>query len=650
MIKRKQALIQSGLRSLLTACAGALVLCACVKQPLNAVSTFNSGPLFEEVTKAVGLRSEPTWKYGGPSIADLNGDGRYELMLSNHHRVTAQLFWANQDGQYVEHNSPLMKHDVHGIAPGDFDADGDADLLISLGGGNGSKPQPPRLLRNDDGILVDITEQAGIGGMGARGRAVRWIDLDNDGDLDILQINAAVLLSEKIPRNLMFENLGDGQFRYVPNSTFEAIDAERVLITDFDGDHIPDLVCFTPLSLWKGTDKFDFIDVTEAMLPAALHKTEHVMAVADLDIDNDGDLDLYLARGKTYYELANNSVDFDPEQGRIDLRDEGNKSHDGLSFSASGPIQLHDFFRWYRAVEFDPMVFLGKDKIAIPAPVDAITIEPSVAQGFPESITESGWYLGYLGEGQWRLEWRLNDNLAWDIRASISGVSSLSTDWVPQNSDVADLLLVNQPGRFIDASERLPEVHKGNNWGVTTGDFDNDSRTDLFVYRFGGLSKREPDALILNPQDGQLNSLMTHGAYSSEAPESHGDMGAAFDYDLDGRVDILSGDDDQGSWHLYKNVAQSIGQYLLVQVGYSPGGVDSIGAQVWLELDDATQYRHTGSSGATHSQSVLNTVHFGLGDSTSASRVRVRWRDGQEEIFDNVESGQLLKAGKLQPN
>lgn len=639
-------------RALIVTATVLFTLAACSGNTQLSKFSVNSIPQFQfkEVTESVGIQSQPTWKYGGPSIADLNGDGRYELMLSNHYEVDAQLFWATPDGKYLEHKSPLMKHDVHGIAPGDYDGDGDADLLVSLGGGNGASPQPPRLLRNDDGELVDVTDQAGLSGRGARGRSVRWVDLDGDADLDILQINAPVVIGENIPRNLMYENLGDGSFRYRPNPEFEQIDAERVLISDFNGDHIPDIVYFSPLSLWQGTASFNFIEVTKSSLPAALHNTSQVMAVADLDIDNDGDLDLYLARGKTYYELANNSVSLDQSTGRLDLRDEGNRSHDGLSFSADGAISLHDFFRWYRAVEFDPKVFLGKNKNPIPAPVDAITIEQQDALGFPESVTENGWYLGYLGNNQWRMEWRLNDNLAWGIRASVSGVTSLNTDWKPESAEVTDILLLNERGNFQDASASLPDEHRGNNWGVTTGDFNNDGWTDLYLYRFGGLNKRVPDVLLFNRDGSRFTPIIDHGAISTDAPEAHGDMGAAFDFDLDGRVDILSGDDDQGTWHLYRNITADRGNYLLVNVAYSPSGLDAIGAEVWIDAGETTLYRRIGSAGATHSQSVLNTVHFGLGAHSTVERIRVRWRDGREEVIDKVAANQLIRAGVERSN
>ena len=140
-----------------------------------------------------------------------------------------------------------MQWDVHGIAAGDYDRDGRIDLVVSMGGGNGTNPQPPRLLHNTGDGFEDRTEAGGIADLGARGRSVRWLDIDLDGDLDLLQINARQIPGETGPRNILFENDGDGTFTYRPSPAFEQFEGERILVTDLNGDRVPDLVTFTPL-------------------------------------------------------------------------------------------------------------------------------------------------------------------------------------------------------------------------------------------------------------------------------------------------------------------------------------------------------------------------------------------------------------------
>lgn len=624
-----------------------LLTAACTSQMGTSTPAQNTMVQFSEVTESVGINSHATWKYGGPSVADLNNDGRYDLILSNHHVKPAQLFWGNAANSFTEHGTPIAAGDVHGIAAGDYDLDGDNDLLVSKGGGNGKQPKPPRLLRNDEGQFTDVTNTAGIAQLGARGRAVRWIDLDSDGDLDLLQINAGQILGETGPRNILFENTGDGQFLYRSSPDFEKIDAERVLITDFNGDHIPDLVAFTPLSLWQGNDNFTFTDLSANRLPKDFAGREHVMAAAEADIDNDGDLDLYLARGKTYYEIANNAVSFNSKTGRLDLRDEGNTGHDGISFSAAGDIKLHDFYHWPRGMDIILPVYLGANQILLDTPDKvAVHISPEQAKGFPKKIDENGWYLGYLGEGEWRLEWLLKDNLAWDLRASISGVSDVRPDWEPQDLRVPDILLRNDGDGFSDISNSLPVESLDNNWGVTAGDFDNDGLNDFFIYRFGELQQGVEDVLLLNKQARHFLAFTQHGA-NSPREGSHGDMGSAFDFDLDGKLDVLSGDDDAGRWHLYKNTTlNSHNNYVLVRVAYSARGTDPMGAEIEINTSAGKQIKRVGSAGAVHSQSLLNIAHFGLGAEKQINNIIVRWRDGTQQQASGLKVNQLHVFGK----
>lgn len=603
---------------------------------------------FDNVTDKVGLKSEASWKYGGPSLADFNGDGVYDFITANHDEYPMELWYGSKVGQVKRHEASLRGGDVHGAAPGDYDNDGDVDMIIGVGGGNGARPSPPRLLRNDNGVFVDVTEESGIAELGARGRSVRWIDMDLDGDLDLLHIVARQIPGETGPRNTIFENIGGGKFEFRDSPGVQQIEAERVLVTDFNNDHISDLVLFEPLSIWQGDGTFVFKNVTEEMLPGDFDQHEFITAVADADFDNDGDRDLYLARGKTYYQIANNSVEFDSGTGRLDIRDEGNESHDGISFSTKEDVKLSRFWHWRRTKGLVLPVYLGADMTRIDTPVESTLVTPEMATGFPETMNENGWYLGHLGDGQWRMEWHLNGNLAWDIRATLEGVDSVKPDWEPQKYNfVPDVLLENKDGQFIDVSDRLPVETQDSNWGVTHGDFDNDGYEEFFVYRFGKLSKRVPDLLLRNKKGMGFELSTTHGAYVG-GTEAHGDMGAAFDYDLDGRIDMLNGDDDLGHWYLYKNETKNTGRHLIVRLGYSDKFTDPLGATVTVEtVDGRRQVKDVGSAGAVHAQSLMSILHFGVGDAEYGLKVTTRWRDGTTQAVENIEADQIVEFGEM---
>ena len=604
--------------------------------------------VFEDITEAAGLTSEESWKYGGPVVADITGNGRYDFAVGNHDEHPMELWYSNVDGTVRKHNSPLQGGDVHGAAPADFDGDGDVDIIVSVGGGNGKRPAPPRLLRNDNGQFTDVTIGSGLEDLGARGRTPRWIDMDLDGDLDLLHVVARQLPGETGPRNTVFENIGDGKFEFRESPGVQEAEAERVLVTDFNNDYISDLVLFEPITLWQGDGSFVFKNVTEELLPPDFDGEQFITTVADADFDNDGDRDLYLSRGKTYYQTANNSVDFDPATGRIDLRDKGLEGQDGMSFEALGDVTLQEFWHWRRLKGLVLPVYLGSSKTRIDTPVEAVVISRAMADGFPDDISENGWYLGHIGNGKWRLEWLLDGDIAWDVRATITGVSSVQTDWTPQDyNNVPDVLLENKGGKFVDVSNRLPLQTRDSNWGVTHGDFDNDGYEDFFVYRFGKLSSRVPDVLLRNVGGKKFVATTAHGAYAGPA-KAHGDMGAAFDFDMDGKIDLLNGDDDLGYWHLYKNQTPEAGNYLIVSLGYSDQRTDPMAATVTVKTASGlSQTKDVGSAGANHTQSLMSILHFGVGSASDDIDVTVRWRDGTTKTVTDLSANQILEFGDL---
>ncbi|ANQ49741.2 CRTAC1 family protein [Flammeovirga sp. MY04] len=602
-------------------------------------------PSFDDVSESSGFKTETTWKYGGPSIGDVNNNGYYDFVLNNHDKVPAKLFWNNGDGTVTQHTEELRRWDIHGSALGDYDNDGDLDILISQGGGNGTNPQPPHLLRNDGDHFTVVTKEAGIT-LGSRGRSVRWIDLDKDGDLDLIFINAEGLNTSDGLRHILYKNNGDGTFTHIRSEGIESADAERILVTDLNNDNIEDLVLFEPLSIWIGKGDFTFTDQSEKWLPQHVQGLDFVTGATDIDLDNDGLLDLYLARGKTYYQTANKSYDFNPLTNRLDIRDEGNKAITALEFEAEGDITISGIFLWYRLYDDGFPIHLGKQLHTIPSldENDKLTIDQKMAEGWPDDRSANGWYFGYVGNGKWKMEWVRNKNIYWDVRISVDGVSNVTSTWDPQNRNVQDILLENQGGKFMDVTQKYNLPKGGSHQGVTVGDFNNNGYQDLFVYRFGFLKSRVTDWLLLNNGKGSFDVTTSHKAVDIN-DKGHGDMGQAFDYNLDGKVDLLSGSDNYGKWYLYKNTTANSNNYLQVRVGYSPkDNVDPMSAVVEIYTATTKYKRRVASAGEIHSQSLLNTVHFGLRNEIP-TKVIVRWRNGEVEELNHKSANEVIVVG-----
>ena len=161
-------------------------------------------------------------------------------------------------------------------------------------------------------VLHDVTAETGItfrhtdGGCGRRyimetvSAGLALFDYDNDGDIDIYFLNGAPLRGarfEKPPRNALYRN--DGGWRFT-DVTDEAGVGDTgyglgVAIGDYDNDGDQDIYLnnYGPNVLYRNNGDGTFTDVTEA---AGVGNGNRVGAgVCFLDIDKDGDLDLYVA-------------------------------------------------------------------------------------------------------------------------------------------------------------------------------------------------------------------------------------------------------------------------------------------------------------------------------------------------------------------
>ncbi len=267
--------------------------------------------LFREVSTEVGLVAEAKKSWGNPIWGDINNDGFLDLIVPTHGLLLSRgpfvylnnagaTFTDIRDTSGIERNNPDSS-DWHGFSFGDYDGDGILDLYVSEGAKKGTKIKSDELFRGvGDGTFVYASRLAGIETSANRGRCGFWVDYDNDGKLDLFVKN-------QFGVNVLYKNNGDATFTQVAGAgglalaTLGTDQGTTCSFADYDNDGYMD-VFFSGDGLTGGdaTDALyrnqgdgTFVDVTAAAGLATLGNG-HGMAWGDYD--NDGLLDLYVAR------------------------------------------------------------------------------------------------------------------------------------------------------------------------------------------------------------------------------------------------------------------------------------------------------------------------------------------------------------------
>jgi len=265
------------------------------------------------------------------ALGDNDGDGTDNLLISSanptQQRFETRMYHVR--GGYV---ADVTQRSGISLPAGaifatfaDFDNDGWLDLFAIGGNGRGL------LLRNDGtGKFVDVTAAARLADVGGARKAVA-VDLDHDGDLDLLLVGGATL---RVYRN----NL-DGTF----TDASEAMDlggvsdATDVAFGDFDGDGRTDLVIAKAdgsdaLYLNTGFQRFSDASTASGLRGAPGGGSNGRVVVADYD--NNGSLDILATNAGGASTLWRNAGD-----GRFSA----DRRSDGVLRQLSGTGQFFDY-------------------------------------------------------------------------------------------------------------------------------------------------------------------------------------------------------------------------------------------------------------------------------------------------------------------
>ena len=194
-----------------------------------------------------------------------------------------------------------------GVTAADVDRDGDIDIYVCR-----RDAANWLFINNGDGTFSEQAATRGVA-VGGRSHGAVFADVDNDGDLDLFVMNYAYQTNE-LPALNMFLNQGDGTFQDVSQDLNINVSGYSLVLADVDNDADIDLYVVGNDSkepgarpaMYLNDGSGQFTPVTVAGLEVA---AKDARGTACADIDNDGDLDYYIACSDGHNYLLRNDLD-----------------------------------------------------------------------------------------------------------------------------------------------------------------------------------------------------------------------------------------------------------------------------------------------------------------------------------------------------
>jgi hypothetical protein len=523
--------------------------------PLTVTPPVAAGPedLFEDVTEKAGIKFVHQFcdsrianilesNGAGGCWLDYDGDGLMDLFLVNSgpldgvtHHIPGTARWPNRlyrnrgDGTFedVTEKAGLagMGYCTAAVAA-DYDNDGHTDLFVAGVGRS-------YLYHNrGDGTFEDVTEKAGVANIGGTGIGAVFLDVDNDGWLDLFVANY-----------LTFDP--NYQLYYNP-------------------DAYPGPLSYKPQfnKLYRNRGNGTFEDVSQSSgIQIAGHRA---MSVAVFDYNNDGAPDLYISNDGTPNLLLVND-------GRGHFKDAALQA--GVAFNAMGEA----------------------------AGSMAATIGDCNNDGLQDIlVTRLGYGSLYMGQ----------TNGIYDDRMMASGLGSLTAQFV--------------------------------GWGGCFLDFDNSGKLDIFIANGDAHYLVGWESLLLeNRGDGTFTDAAAKGgAYFKTKVRARGS--AVADYDNDGRMDIIVTTMGDRPFLLH-NRDRSGNHWLSLDLEGTKSNRDGFGTKVEVTANGKTWRAESRCASGFLMQSDRR-LHFGLGAATLVERIRMIWPSQQLQELANVKVDQILKV------
>ena len=513
-------------------------------------------------------------------------------------------------------------------------------------------------------IFADVTAKSGISFVHASGATpdkymvetfgsgVAWIDVDNDGFVDLYFVNGAPGAS-----NALYRNNGNGTFTDVTKASGTAANATRayktgVAVGDYDNDGRLDLyvTALGPNILYRNNGDGTFADVT-SKAGVAGGGNEWSTSTGFLDYDRDGDLDLYVANyvdmrkdenpwcglRKPGYRMYCNPTIFDGVADRL-FRNNGNGTFTDVSVQAgiANPagkglgVVFCDFDR-----DADVDIYVANDLVRN-------FLYRNKGDGTFEDVAYAAG-VGFDGNGK--------PQAGMGVDCGDTDGNGYPELFVTNFSEELNTLYQNRgDGLFEDVSQKagLGSGFLPLGFGTKMYDFDNDGDLDLHVTNGHvidnvklyqpNLSYEQTDLLYENVEGHFKDISAESGPALRNARVGRGL--AVADYDNDGSLDVVITSVGRRAV-LLRNQGTARRNWLQIRAQGTVSNAFGLGATVRADTGGRPQVREINNA-ASYLSSNDTRLHLGLGDARVVRSLEILWPSGRRQVLTDVAANQIL--------
>lgn len=542
-----------------------------------------------------------------------------------------------------------------GVGVGDFNNDGLQDLYFT-----GNMVSNRLYLNKGDFKFEDITDKAGVGGMGRWGRGVAVVDINNDGLMDIYVCNTIYADSAR-RQNLLYINQGidkDGVPHFKEMAKQYGLDActESTMASFFDYDNDGDLDMYLTVNnasesynpnLFGPSNRRGPHIITGRLYRNDWDSTLHHPVFHDVskqagvtisgfghsattvDINGDGWKDIYVSDDF----ISNNILYINNHDGTFTDRSKEYFKHTSFNSMGQDVVDINnDGLPDVVELDMNPQdnyrkkMMLGPNSYQTFQSFDFFGNQYQYVRNTLQ--INQGPRVGQLG--------RIGAPAFSEI-GFLSGIAQTDWSWTPMvadfdNDGYRDLIVTN--GFPRDVSDRDFMVYRQKAYAVASKKTVLEQIPEIKLHNYAYQNNGDLTFKDVSKDWGLGLPTFSNGAVYA-------------DLDNDGAMDVVINNINDEAL-VYRNTSRDNKEKLkdvnYLQIGFAGGkqNVCGLGATADIYYDHGKHQVYENDPYRGYLSSVQCMAHFGLGKVNAVDSVVIKWPGGKKQVLFNVKANQKI--------